>query len=162
MALVEPSRGLVEFYFRAEVLNRAIDELQRRGAAVVRLDAGAWSRETALMALADALDFPAHFGSNLDALSDCMFDVVSGACGFNDSKGTRVLAIYQFDSLANTDPTFAHELTEILFENAIVGLKLGRPFLVMLQTDDPKFTLPPVGTTPIGWNRSEFGRSTRT
>jgi hypothetical protein len=73
-----------------------------------------------------------------------------------------VLAIYQFDSLARTDPAFAHQLTEILFEGAILGLKLGRPFLVMLQSDDPELRLPSVGATPIGWNRSEFGRSTRT
>jgi hypothetical protein len=152
----------VELYFRAEVLNRAIEELKKRDAAVVRLDAGAWSRETALMAMADALDFPDHFGRNLDALSDCLFDVVSGNCGFDDSRGTRVLAIYQFDSLAHTDPTFAHQLTEILFESAIMGLKLGRPFLAMLQSDDPELRLPSVGTTHIGWNRSEFGRSART
>ncbi len=161
MALVEPSRGLVELYYRAEVLNRAIEELEKRDAAVVRLDAGGWSRDTALVALADALDFPDHFGRNLDALSDCLFDVVSGNCGFGDSRGTRVLAIYQFDSLATADPTFAHQLTEILFESAIMGLKLGRPFLVALQSDDPDLSLPSVGTTHIGWNGAEFGRSTR-
>ncbi|MFW2381022.1 MAG: barstar family protein [Acidimicrobiales bacterium] len=161
MVLVEPSRGLVELYFRAEVLNRAIDELEQRDAGVVRLDAGSWTRETALMALADALDFPEHYGRNLDALSDCMFDVVSGETGFGGTEGTRVLAIYQFDSLARNDPAFAHELVEILFENAIMGLKLGRPFLALLQSDDPELTLPSVGAVHIGWNRAEFGRSAR-
>jgi hypothetical protein len=161
MALVEPSRGLVEFYFKAEVLNRAIEELERHNAAVARLDAGSWSQETALMALADALNFPDHYGRNLDALSDCLFDVVAGETGFGDGASTRVLAIYQFDSLVRNDPTFAYQLVDILFENAIMGLKLGLPFLVMLQTDDPELKLPPVGATPIGWNRAEFGRSTR-
>ncbi len=161
MALVEPSRGLIELYFNADVLNRAIEDLERRDAAIVRLDAGSWFRDSALLALADALDFPEHFGRNLDALSDCLFDVVAGETGFGKHDGTRILAIYQFDSLVQNDPTFAHELVEILFENAIMALKLGRPFLVMLQTDDPELTLPTVGATPIGWNRAEFGRSTR-
>ncbi|NNE96117.1 MAG: barstar family protein [Acidimicrobiales bacterium] len=161
MTLVEPSRGLVELFYRADVLNAHIDELEQRGASTVRVDGGSWNKEAALEDLRVALDFPDHYGSNLDALSDCMFDVVAGECGFQGSSGTRLLALYQFDSLARADQWFAHQLVDVLYEAAVMALKLGKPFLVMLQSDDPDLSIGPVGTTHIGWNRTEWARSSR-
>lgn len=160
-ALVEPNRGLIELYFRAEVLNAAIETLESRGAQTVRVDAGAWETDTALASIANALDFPNHFGNNLDALADCLFDAVSGDYGYRADAPLKLLAIYQFDSFAGVDPQRAAAILEILHESAIMGLKLGKPFLVLLQSDDGSLTLPSVGAQSIGWNRAEFSSSKR-
>ncbi len=161
-ALVEPNRGLIELYFRADVLNDAIDALERRGAQTVRVDAGDWQADTALASLANALDFPDHFGNNLDALADCLFDVVSGEYGFAVGSSIKVLAIYQFDSFVSASATRAAQVLDVMYESALVGLKLGKPFLVLLQSDDGDLSLPEVGSQSIGWNRAEFSSSTRT
>ena len=159
---MEPNRGLIELYFRAEVLNTAIETLESRGAQTVRIDAGAWETGTALASIANALEFPSYFGNNLDALADCMFDVVSGEYGYLTDAPLRLLAIYQFDSFVSVDAKRAADILTVLYESAIMGLKLGKPFLILLQSDDGELTLPSVGAQPIGWNRAEFSKSTRT
>lgn len=44
------------------------------------------TRDAVLAAIGDALDFPAHYGRNLDALADCLRDVVPA-----DRVGTVLL-----------------------------------------------------------------------
>lgn len=159
--LVEPNRGLIELYFRADILNDAIESLEARGASTVRVDAGNWASDTALASLANSLDFPDHFGNNLDALADCLFDVVSGEYGYPEGSTMKLLAIYQFDSFVAADPSRAAGVVDVLYETAIMGLKLGKPFLVLLQSDDGSLALPPVRAQAIGWNRAEFSTSKR-
>jgi len=142
-------------------MNDAIDRLAEVGAATVRVDAGRWTPDSALDELAKALKFPDHFGRNMDALADCLFEVVSGEYGFAGTATRRVLAIYQFEAFAIGFPERSAMLVSALYESAIVALKLGAPFLVLLQSDDPDLHLAPVGATMIGWNRAEFQRSRR-
>ncbi len=158
---MEPNRGLIELYFKAEVLNTAIEKLESRGAHTIRVDAGSWESDTVLASLANALEFPNHFGKNLDALADCLFDAVSGEYGYPADAPLKLLAIYQFDSFVSVDPEKAKAVLDILYEAAIMGLKLGKPFLVLLQSDDGALTLPSVGTQSISWNRAEFSSSRR-
>ncbi len=160
-ALIEPSRGLIELYFKASVMNETINRLEADGAATVRVDAGRWTDDQMLTDLAEALSFPAYFGKNLDALADCLFDVVSGEYGFDPDSSMRILSIYQFEAYARNAPEQSSALLEILHDTAILALKLGRPFLVLLQSDDPDLRLPTVGATAIGWNRAEFQRTKR-
>lgn len=156
--LLDPRRGLIELYHRAEILNAELDRIQREGGDVVRVDAGEWDETTYLGSIARALDFPAHFGANLDALADCLWDVVAGAYGFDAGAELRALAIYQFDSFNRTAPGAATSLLDILGDAAVVGLKRGRPLIVLLQSDDPKLSLGPVAPMAVTWNLAEFGR----
>ena len=143
------------------MLNAEIEHLERNRAQTVRVDAHSWDGETALVALAGALGFPDYFGGNLDALADCLADSVSGDFGYRPEPGCRLLAIYQFDSFAHSQPGRAAQLLEVLHDTAILALKLGTPFLVLLQSDDPELSLPSIGARAISWNRAEFLRSTR-
>ena len=108
-------------YHRADELNARIATLAAEGAMVRRVDAGRWDGTSYLASLAEALDFPAHFGNNLDALVDCLRDVPAG-----------VLAIYQFEAFVATAPNRAKALVEILDEAA--------QLTVFLQSDDPTLT----------------------
>ncbi len=160
-ALVEPSRGLIELYRNAGVLNAEIERLERLGAQTVRVDAGSWDGDSFLTALAHALDFPDYFGGNLDALADALGGSVAGEYGYRDVPGCRLLAIYQFDSFVRSAPRRSAALLEVLHDTAILALKLGDPFLALLQSDDPDLSLQNVGGRTIAWNHAEFLRSKR-
>ncbi len=160
-ALVEPSRGLIELYRDAGVLNAEIERLERLGAQTMRVDAGSWDANSFLVALAQTLDFPEYFGGNLDALSDCLAGSVAGEYGYRPVPGYRLLAIYQFDSFVRSASHRSAALLEVLHDTAILALKLGNPFLVLLQSDDPDLSLPKIGGRTIAWNHAEFLRSKR-
>lgn len=159
--LLDPRRGLIELYHRAEVLNAELDRIRQEGGDVVRIDAGRWDASTHLASIADALGFPGHFGGNLDALADCLGDVVAGAYGFRADAIVRALAIYQFDSFHRAAPAAAGSLLDVLGEAAILGLRASRPLIVLLQSDDPQLRLGPVAPMVVTWNQSEFGRDRR-
>lgn len=159
--LVDPSRSVIELYHRAEVLNDELGRIERAGGAVVRVDAGRWESSTYLKAIGEALGFPDHYGANLDALADCLGDVAAGFHGFPAGAGVRVLAIYQFDAFRRAAPAEALAFVEALAGAAGTALKYGRPLLVMLQSDDPDLSLPPVAPVVVTWNRAEHLRANR-
>ena len=113
---------MATLYHSADELNARIATLVSEGAGVRRVDAGRWDEASYLSSLAEALDFPAHFGNNLDALVDCLRDVPAG-----------ILAIYQFEAFVATAPNRARVLVEILDE--------ATQLTVFLQSDDPTLTL---------------------
>ena len=69
------------------------DELAGRGYQIVRIDAAAPETEREFLdAIGVALDFPDYFGHNLDALNDCMRDVVRQDYGWRrDAAGLAIV-----------------------------------------------------------------------
>lgn len=58
----------------------AAQQARSAGARVFVVDPGD-TKEQVLEQFAQSLDFPRHFGHNLDALADCLADVVDGSEG---------------------------------------------------------------------------------
>jgi hypothetical protein len=69
--------SVVTLFWRTQLFEEAIDWMRRHGYTIVRLDASGWTTDDDLHRdIAAALDFPDYYGRNLDALNDCMRDVV--------------------------------------------------------------------------------------
>ena len=99
----------------------------------VTLDARRWSDEALLHDdFAHALDLPDHYGRNLDALFDCLREVVSG--GEGASRGLT-LVIHHFGTLAQSDPNAAARLRSLFDDIA----ELGAPdrFAVLMHDSTP-------------------------
>ena len=101
------------------------------------------------------LDFPDHFGRNLDAFRDCLSDL--------DFYGNARLALglERFHVLAHRDPAFAHAVLDIFAESERRCLMEGKRVLFMVQSDDPDLNFPQVGATPVLWNFEEWLDSKR-
>lgn len=88
------------------------------------------TREDVLTGLGTALGFPAHYGRNLDALADCLRDVVPG-----DREGT-VLLWDGWGSFARADE---RSFTRVL---AVLATRTGAehrpPFAVLLRGPGPE------------------------
>ncbi|MEP9380951.1 barstar family protein [Nocardioides sp. KR10-350] len=109
------------------------DELARTvavaGWGCAHLDGVVESREEALAALGEVLEFPEHYGRNLDALWDCLRDV-----------GPTLLLWDHWGVLAYADEPFTARLLGLLRERAADP---ERPaFGVLLRGDGPDLGLP--------------------
>ena len=82
----------VTLFWRLQVLDETTAWLRAHGYQVTGLDASRWSAEDDLHRdIAAALSFPDYYGRNLDALNDCVRDVVSQDYGW--APGTTGLAV---------------------------------------------------------------------
>ena len=117
-------------------VRRLVDEAGWRFAHVD--GAGAPTKPALLAALGEALDFPAHYGANFDALADCLHDVDAG-----DRAGTLLLWD-DWGRLATAQPSaFAVALTVL---GVRADAKRGGPFAVLLRGAGPA----PAGVPLLG------------
>lgn len=155
--------GPVTMFFRASVLEETQEWLAAHGYDVVTVDAEAWVSPGDMQdAMAMALSFPDYYGRNLDALNDCLSDVAAGAYGTTESATGLVLVILRFDAFAHREPVVAHALCDIFATQARGAALFGRRMMCLLQSDDPRLTIPPVGSSPVLWNPAEWLDSKRT
>jgi hypothetical protein len=154
--------AFVTLSWRARLLEQAADRLRRAGFAVVGLDASGWTTEDAFHAdIAEALDFPDYYGRNLDALNDCLRDVMCGDYGVPRDSAGVVLAFAHYDVFARACPREAHLVLDILADHARRAAVLGGRLLCLVQSDDPGLHVPPVGAQPVPWNPQEWLHSAR-
>ncbi|MBB4909250.1 barstar family protein [Actinophytocola algeriensis] len=144
--------GPVTLYHRQEVLDEAVTTLVGLGYLVHRLDARAWAtRADFAAAVREELDFPDHFGGNLDAFNDCMRDVAAFSYGADRESAGTVLVLTGYDTFAARDRRAAQIILDIVADNARVGLLHGHRMVCLVQSDDRDIRFEPVGATPVGW-----------
>lgn len=98
-----------------QILDDAVDRLVDAGYHVARLDAATWQSRGAMFdGFADALDFPDHFGRNLDALHDCLEDLAHGADGGRAGATGLVVVVTGLDAFAERFPDLARALVDVL------------------------------------------------
>lgn len=124
-------------FSRRSELDGAVEELTARGFQVVVLDVGSWSTGPEVHRdLAVALDFPAYYGRNLDALDDCLSDVVAREYGWQPSAAGLALVFLGFDRFAAALPDLARALVDILVTQARGAAEAGATMALLLQSDD--------------------------
>ncbi len=85
------------------------------------------TKERFLTVFAEALQFPDYFGSNWDALEDCLTDLSwLSADGF-------VIVYDHFDVFLKHDPDEADTALDILSDSAEFWRNQGKTFLVLLR-----------------------------
>ena len=95
----------VTLFWRARVLDETTAWLSDHGYQVVRVDAAHWTTEHDLhRGIAAALSFPDYYGRNLNALNDCMRDVVRHRYGWATSTTGLVLVFTSYDAFAKRCP----------------------------------------------------------
>ena len=148
--------GPVTLYHRHEVLEETVATLAGLGYLVHRFDARAWGTRAAFAAaVREELDFPGHFGGNLDAFDDCMRDVAAYAYGADRASAGTAFVFTGYDAFAAVDGRAAQVVLDIMADNARVGLLHGHRMICLVQSDDRDLRFAPVGATPVEWNPAE-------
>lgn len=149
--------GPVTMFWRTSILDEACTWLANHGYLLVHAEAGDW-REAQDMhrELAFLLGFPDYYGSNLDALNDCLGDVAAYEYGDSPESAGLVLVLSHFDAFTRAEPGTAQALLDIFASQSRSAALLGHRMMCLIQSDDPKLHLEPVGATPVMWNDSEW------
>lgn len=147
----------VTMFWQQFLLDDTVRWLSGHDYDVVALDAGAWrAAEDMFSAVARALDFPAYFGQNLDALNDCMRDVAAGEYGWRAEATGLVLVLTNFERFAASDRRTAQILLDIVAGQARAAMLIGNRLICLIQSNDPRITFEPVGAMPLMWNDAEW------
>jgi len=148
----------VTLFHRPQALEETIAWLEANGYQVVEMDAALWSVQTMHDAFSRTLSFPDYYGRNLDALNDCMRDVVDHSYGWDPISTGLVLVMKNYDGFVAQDPRAAQVVLDILAGISREASLIGRRLLVLVQTNDPNLRLEPVGATSVTLNGAEWGR----
>lgn len=147
----------VTMFWRPALLEQTASKLAEQGYQITRLNAAGWQSEDDLHRdIARALGFPDYYGRNLDALNDCMRDVVDGQYGWATGTADLVLVFAGYDRFARSCPRAAQIVLDIMADQARSALLFGRRLMCLVQTDDPQIRFEPVGAMPVLWNDAEW------
>nr|WP_243876055.1 barstar family protein [Streptomyces sp. 846.5] len=147
----------VTLYWRRELFDRTAGRLREQHFAVVEVDASNWTTPAAMhQSIATALDFPDYYGRNLDALNDCLRDVVDGEYGIPADSTGFVLGFTHYDHFARACPREAQIVLDILADRSRNAAVFGIRVLCLVHSDDPGITFEPVGAMPVAWNPAEW------
>lgn len=148
--------GPVSLYWSREKFEQALIWFVEHGYTVVRFDCDEWTDlEQMHRSLAQVLEFPDYYGKNWNALNDVLGDLEEPL-----TTGL-LLCLQRFDVFAGRFPREAHTLLDLLAQHSRRELVYGGRLLVLAQSDDPQFSIAPVGAVPVLWNREEWLNSSR-
>jgi Barstar (barnase inhibitor) len=156
------ANSFVTLFWRPAILDETTDWLRAHGYQVVRLDASAWTTEADLHRdVAAALEFPDYYGRNLDALSDCLRDVVSYDYGTSPQATGLVIVFTGYDRFAAHCPYAAQVVLDLFADQARGAALIGHRMMCLVQSDDPGVEFEPVGAMPVIWNEAEWPAAKR-
>jgi hypothetical protein len=154
--------SFVRLFWRRELLDSTLEQLEQHGYQIVSLDAASWTREADMhRAMVEALDFPGYYGHNLNALNDCLRDVVAHDYGARADATGLVVVFTAYDVFARRCPEVAQAVLEIIAIRARAGALVGHRVCCLVQSDDPHICFDPVGARPVLWNDAEWIDSQR-
>ncbi|HEU0241390.1 MAG TPA: barstar family protein [Micromonosporaceae bacterium] len=156
------SSSAVTLFWQATVLEDTVGALRAYGYQVVSLNASGWTADERMHDdISAALGFPSYYGRNLDALNDCLADVVAGDYGWEPDSTGLVLVLIGYDVFATQRRTSAQVMLDIVARRSREALLIGRRLLCLVQSDDPAIEFDGVGATPVVWNPAEWLASRR-
>lgn len=149
--------GFIKLFRRREVLSEAISWLRNHSYKVVQVDSAGWRSQADLHRdIALVLDFPEYYGSNLDALNDCLSDVAVQSYGWAAADTGLVLVLDGYETFAGKDAVTAHLFLDIFARQATYAALFGHRMMCLVRTEDSELKIPPVGGVPVSWNHREF------
>lgn len=152
----------VHLYWRRELLEQATSWFAEHGYQLVRLKADEWRDESDMhSAFVAALDFPAYYGHNLNALNDCLRDVAAFRYGATPGAVGLLFVFVGYDQFARRCPGAAQAVLDIIASRARVAMLTGHRILALVQTDDPDLRFDPVGAASVVWNDAEWLNASR-
>jgi RNAse (barnase) inhibitor barstar len=148
--------GAISLYYRVRTLREDVTWLANNGYVMHELDCSAWNSQSDFHdAVKVTLKFPDYYGRNLAAFNDCLSDLDV------PDEGGSVLIFRRFDRFVEFDAEFAGWVLDSIQDNSRRLSLWGRRLLALLQSDDPRLSLKPVGACRASWNPREWLNSSR-
>ena len=141
--------GSIILFNKIDVLERIIGKVESEGFEAVRFDCGEWDEKLFHKEVARKLNFPAYYGKNLHAFSDCLSDLPINNTGIS-------LVFTHYQDFLEKHPELALGILDVIHINSWRFLLEGKVLLSFIQSTDPKISLPSIGGMVPDWNREEW------
>ena len=141
--------GSIILFAKTDVLEKNIKKIESEGFEVVRFDCREWDEEIFHKEVARKLNFPAYYGENLAAFSDCLADLPINNTGI-------LLVFTHYQSFLAKHPEVAIAMLEVVHINSWRFLLEGKAVLSFIQSTDPEISLPAIGGMVPDWNGEEW------
>ncbi|WP_347110061.1 barstar family protein [Paenarthrobacter sp. S56] len=149
--------GFINLFHQHAILHETTLWLRNHRYQVVQVDAAAWQTQADLHRdVALALNFPDYYGSNFDALNDCLRDVAVQSYGWAAADTGLVLVIDGYETFEKKDASSAHRLLDIFARQAAYASLFGHRMMCLVRTGDLELQFPPVGGLSVAWNHREL------
>jgi len=128
-------------------LEKDIAWFQKEKYNVTRLDCSTWTDEDKMHHdLFIKLELPDYYGSNYDALDECLEDI--------KIKDTGIIIVFEhFDKLAKET---RQVLLDIFDRAARFHLLMGHRIINLIQVDNADTEFEPIKAYHVNWNRREW------
>jgi RNAse (barnase) inhibitor barstar len=128
-------------------LNSDIEWFEKEKYNIVRFDCSTWTNEYKMhQDFFDKLKLPDYYGSNYDALNECLEDIEIKDTGL-------VIACEHFDQLKNKT---RQTLLNVFDRASRFHLLMGNRVINLLQVDNPETKFEPITAYHVNWNRREW------
>jgi RNAse (barnase) inhibitor barstar len=141
--------GWTSLYWQQAVLEKDLNWFRKEKYRIVDFNCTNWTNPSLVHKdLKKQLEFPDYYGENLDALNDCLSDLEINETG-------TVIVFRHFQTI---DTDFAHGILDIFARNSRLHNLFGNRLITLVQVDDPKYKIKPVGCSAVLWNGAEWER----
>ena len=149
--------GSISLYYKDEILNKDLEWLKRNYYQEILMDFSQICSEKEFhRTIKKMLNFPAYYGENMSALSDCLLYNLNVP-----DEGGLVIVLKKFHILYEANESLAHEILERLDEASRRHLLSGERLITFVQSDLPQLSINLIGGYKVMWNRDEFIDSER-
>jgi RNAse (barnase) inhibitor barstar len=146
----------VALYFKTEIFKQDLSWFEKNNYQIFKLNASEWLDEVDFHKdIARKMDFPGYYGENLDALNDCLRDV-----SFQGIAGI-VVAFEHFDFFFKKFEYAAWAILDIISDHSRCRLLSNHKLIALVQSDDPRIQIKPVGASTPMWNTREWHAKNR-
>jgi hypothetical protein len=151
--------GSVALYWRCELLDEDLSWFRQQHYQVFTFDCDRWSSSEEMHTdFQKALNLPAYYGRNLDALNDCLSDLSV------PDVGGVAFVLSRFDAYAKgpgaapagSGRPEAEVVLDLLARASRYHLLTGRRLLTLVQTDDPRIRFDGLACVFADWNQREW------
>jgi hypothetical protein len=151
--------GAVNLFWRPEVLSEARQALSSLDYEIAEVSCCVEVPSFEAQ-MSRALRWKEQFGyepwtGNLDALNDGMRYLPFGP------SGRSALVLIGFHRLVAADSNRAHSILDIIESAARDHLLWGNTLIALVQTDDARYSYPPIGCRRVNWNPAEWQDASR-
>ena len=144
--------GWTSLYWQQSILDKDLDWFKKEKYNIVVFDCTKWTDTNRIHKdLKKQLGFPDYYGENFNALNDCLSDLEINETGF----------VIVFQHFQIVDKDIAHGFLDIFACNARMHMLFGKRLLTLVQVNNPKYEIEPVGSYGISWNGAEWENSRR-
>jgi len=144
--------GWTSLYWQKNILDSDLDWFKKEKYNIVDFDCTKWSDTNRIHKdFKKQLDFPDYYGGNFNALNDCLSEL--------EIKETGLVIVFRHFQIVDKD--IAHSLLDNFARNSRLHNLFGKRLLTLVQVDNPKYQIDPVGSNQVLWNGAEWLDSKR-